>query len=86
MWALGCIMMCLADGAPPLDAMDRERLRSNIVDVEPRPLCDDFSGDYNDVVMALLEKDPSRRLSAEQFLALPCLEALRARCARRETN
>ena len=79
MWALGCIMMCLADGAPPFDAMDRERLRSNIVDVEPRPLCDDFSGDYNDVVMALLEKDPSRRLSAEQFLALPCLEARVAR-------
>lgn len=79
MWALGCLMMCLADGAPPFDAMDRERLRSNIVDVEPRQLCDEFSGDYNDVVMALLEKDPSRRLSAEQFLALPCLESRVAR-------
>ena len=71
MWGLGCVMYQLAAGAPPFDGGDKETLRRNIVETEPPALEGEFAGEYDDVVRALLVKDPARRLTAEQFLSLP---------------
>jgi len=86
MWGLGCVMYQLAAGAPPFDGGDKETLRRNIVETEPRALEGEFAGEYSDVVRALLVKDPARRLTAEQFLSLPCVQARVARILETSRN
>jgi len=71
MWSLGVIMYTLLCGFPPFYSDDDDVLLELIVEGEfsfPDPYWTGISTDAKDLVTKLLEKNPAKRYTAEQFL------------------
>ena len=64
LWALGCVLYECAAGHPPFVAPSLTKLINAVANDEPTPLRGaNVSAELNDLVLSLLVKDPSRRLS-----------------------
>ncbi|GLE05063.1 hypothetical protein PINS_up014047 [Pythium insidiosum] len=81
MWALGCVLYISLCGSHPFD-LDGTASDEEVEDrVKRSPVTFDFpawkniSSDAKDLITKLLEKDPSRRLTADQMLAHPWITA-----------
>ncbi|KAJ0406758.1 hypothetical protein ATCC90586_009407 [Pythium insidiosum] len=81
MWALGCVLYISLCGAHPFD-LDGTASDEEVEDrVKRSPVSFDFpawtniSSEAKDLIVKLLEKDPARRLTADQLLVHPWITA-----------
>jgi serine/threonine protein kinase len=73
MWGIGVIAYALLCGFPPFytNTGDEQELANKIADAAfefPSPWWDRVSSSAKDMISGLLEKDPTKRLTAEQML------------------
>ena len=83
LWSVGCILFELVCGAPPFAGANPMALLRNITRGDARiPGCvaGELSRECVDLMRGLLQKDPARRMSHEQFFEHPFLKTnVRAR-------
>ncbi|RNF11389.1 putative protein kinase, putative,serine/threonine-protein kinase Nek1 [Trypanosoma rangeli] len=72
-WALGVLLYEMATGKHPFDGSSMQQLMQRIVKGTYPPLPSHFSSEFRNVVDWCLQKDPSRRPSIKQTLALPII-------------
>jgi NIMA (never in mitosis gene a)-related kinase len=66
-WGLGCVVYQLAALCHPFEGKNIISLGQNIVSVNPKNI-DNYSVELNSFIMDMLEKNPDKRLSAEELL------------------
>jgi serine/threonine protein kinase len=66
-WGLGCVVYQLATFNHPFEGKNIISLGQNIVSVQPKTV-ENYSPDLNNFILDMLEKNPSKRLSAEEIL------------------
>eukprot|EP01116_Phalansterium_solitarium_P023407 TRINITY_DN8183_c0_g1_i2.p1 TRINITY_DN8183_c0_g1~~TRINITY_DN8183_c0_g1_i2.p1 ORF type:complete len:789 (+),score=158.08 TRINITY_DN8183_c0_g1_i2:154-2520(+) len=74
MWSLGVIMYTLLCGFPPFFSEDDDELLEMVSTGEysfPEPFWDGISSEARELIGHLLQTDPTRRYTAEQFLQHP---------------
>ncbi|KEG14973.1 putative protein kinase, putative,serine/threonine-protein kinase Nek1 [Trypanosoma grayi] len=72
-WALGVLLYELATGRHPFDGNSMQQLMQRIVKGTFAPLPSHFSSEFRKMVAWCLQKDPARRPSIKQTLALPIM-------------
>ncbi|KAH7104464.1 kinase-like domain-containing protein [Auriculariales sp. MPI-PUGE-AT-0066] len=82
MWSFGITALELAQGRPPNSREPSHRALMKIIQDAPPTLDRDeahhkFSKSFSDMVESCLEKDPSKRPTAEQLLATPFFKSAR---------
>ncbi|CAH0480062.1 unnamed protein product [Peronospora belbahrii] len=81
MWALGCVLYIMLCGSHPfdLDGMSPDHVVDHRIKMEPITFAfsawDNVSPDAKDIIYKLLEKDPELRLTADQVLQHPWINA-----------
>lgn len=73
MWALGCVLFELCSQHVPFDAHDMNQLLDRIMRA-PVPKVSSYSQHISEIVAALLERSPDRRLSASGVLQRPRIQ------------
>ena len=77
-WSLGCTMHLLLSGVPPFwDANRKEQIRLVCklpLDLVSKPNLSRLSSKAKDLLKAILEKNPAKRLNIDQVLAHPWLQ------------
>ena len=91
LWSVGCILFELVCGAPPFAGANPMQLLRNITRGDarvPGRVASALSSECLDVMRGLLQKDPARRMSHEQFFEHPFLtgEGFEARVSRPNTR
>jgi len=77
MWSFGVIMYTMLCGFPPFYSEDDEILLELIAEAKfafPNPWWEDVSQSAKELISHLLEKDPTKRYTAEQFLSHPWIQ------------
>ncbi|KAE8986250.1 Serine/threonine-protein kinase [Phytophthora rubi] len=81
MWALGCVLYIMLSGSHPfdLDGMSSDHVVEHRIKAEPISFAfsawNNVSPDAKDLISKLLVKDPTLRLTAEQMLQHPWMNA-----------
>lgn len=81
MWALGCVLYIMLSGSHPfdLDGMSPDQVVEHRIKTEPISFAfsawDNVSPDAKDLISKLLVKDPALRLTADQMLQHPWVNA-----------
>jgi serine/threonine-protein kinase ULK4 len=70
LWSLGCVLYELASGQPPAVSSSFQDLVQKIVNDPFLPL-PEFSGEFNQLLRDLLQKDCSKRISWEELVLSP---------------
>ena len=77
MWSCGIILYCLLSGYPPFDPSSCESMLDLFKNIEKAefdfsdPVWETVSGEARSMIKCLLERDPSKRLTAEEALRHP---------------
>ncbi|TPX71729.1 hypothetical protein SpCBS45565_g00895 [Spizellomyces sp. 'palustris'] len=77
MWALGCVLYTLLSGFPPFFDDDPRGLTEKVANGQfafLSPWWDDISAEAKDVICHLLEVDPIKRYTIDQFLSHPWMK------------
>ena len=69
-WSFGCLMYEMAALHPPFEAKNTPALIAKIVNIQPKHLPDIFSNELKFVILKMLEKNPVKRPSVAQILAM----------------
>ena len=69
-WSLGCIMYELAALKAPFADTTWLTLAKKIADEKPSLLPDHFSKNLRDLIMLMIDKEPSKRPSAKEILQI----------------
>lgn len=72
-WSLGCVFHELSTLKPTFDAFDVKGLITRIRTKGPGPLPGHYSVEWANIIKRMLRKDPNKRPSAAELMALPQL-------------
>lgn len=67
LWSFGCVLYELYVGTPPFISSTFKDLKEQILTAET-PSIPNASGNFNDLIAGLLQKDPSKRMNWEELL------------------
>lgn len=73
-WSMGVLLYEMAALQPPFNAQSLHQLAQRIIAGQYSPVPSLYSKDVSNLIAMMLQRDPTRRPTVHQLLAVPCIE------------